>query len=701
MLKWNIRNQILCSGFISLIMLVGLIVYFYNFTKSEFTKNNENLIELTGKQFADEINREFENNAKLFDTWVKDDVFGIAIEFNTTTELGVELEKWLSGNPGFALLALIDKKGQILEIAKAPRLEGNHHQLKGQLLPDFNELTGDNRKKVIFTTSKTLSQINRKYDKAYIFYQPATSTSGETNGALVAFSDWTVVNNLIEACHEVLLGYGFRDAASLLIFPRKNLITSGTSSVLAQANTIELTQYAASAQDNAVVISDFNSQSTFAGSHLLKPPSLNSQNSADLEHPVLLNLIPEDKVMAILNKQLLKIIIIGIFGSLLVLFISYTISMKISKRISQVARVAQAMATGDIDQTLSITSNDETGVLANAFGNLSTYVRDMAMAAKKIAEGDLTIEVHPRTEKDLLGSSFKNMIERLSDIIRKIKDNARGLATAGSQISSTSEHMSKGVKDQVEKINQISTAIEEMTSNIVTSSKNSGEASQVSKNASDFANTGGEIVNETIEGMQKITSVVGKSAESISKLAHSADQIGEIISVIDEIADQTNLLALNAAIEAARAGEQGRGFAVVADEVRKLAERTGKATGEITEMIKGIQNETEDAVKSMEAGVQEVDKGRVLVDKAGSNLSEIVNMSQQVSQMIQQIARASDEQSIAAEEISKNIERISEVSKETASGAEQSFKAAEELNCQAEILEEMVSHFNIKGADKR
>ncbi|MBN1213067.1 MAG: HAMP domain-containing protein [candidate division Zixibacteria bacterium] len=701
MFKWNIRNQILCSGFISLAMLVGLIIYFYSFTKSEFTKNNENLIQLTGKQFADEINREFENNAKVFDAWVKDDVFGLAIEFNTTSELGVELEKWLSGNPGFALLALIDKKGQILEIAKAPSIDGNHRQLKGQLLPDFNMLRIDGGKNVFFTVSKTLSQLNKKYDKTYIFYQPAKSSSGETNGALVAFSDWTNINKLIDACQNEFAGYGFTGAATFLIYPRKNLMTSNSSTGSEQSFSSELIAFAAGTSDNNVTICDINGQSTFVGSNLLTPPAADKQNISQLERPVLLNLISEDKVMAILNKQLLKIIILGIAGSLLVLFISYIIAMKISRRISQVARVAQAMATGDIDQTLDIKSNDETGVLANAFMELSEYVREMAIAAKKIADGDLSIEVTPRTEKDLLGSSFKNMIEKLSDIIRKIKDNARSLATAGSQISSTSEHMSKGVKDQVEKINQISSAVEEMTTNIVTSSKNSVEASKVSKNASDFANTGGEIVSETIQGMQKITSVVGQSAESISKLARSADQIGEIISVIDEIADQTNLLALNAAIEAARAGEQGRGFAVVADEVRKLAERTGKATGEITEMIKGIQNETEDAVQSMEAGVQEVDKGRTLVDKAGNNLNEIVNMSQQVSQMIQQIARASEEQSVAAEQISKNIERISEVSKETASGSEQSAKAAEEMNHQAEILEEMVSHFTMKGASSK
>jgi len=208
------------------------------------------------------------------------------------------------------------------------------------------------------------------------------------------------------------------------------------------------------------------------------------------------------------------------------------------------------------------------------------------------------------------------------------------------------------------------------------------------------------VVNETIHGMQTIAQVVRESADSIGKLAKSADQIGNIIGVINDVADQTNLLALNAAIEAARAGEHGRGFAVVADEVRKLAERTGKATGEITDMIKGIQNETNEAVQSMESGIQEVDKGRELADQAGNSLNEIVTMTQRVMDMIQQIATASEEQSTAAEQISKNIENISSVTKETATGAEQSAAAAEELNRQAEGLQQMVARFKVKHEER-
>jgi len=188
---------------------------------------------------------------------------------------------------------------------------------------------------------------------------------------------------------------------------------------------------------------------------------------------------------------------------------------------------------------------------------------------------------------------------------------------------------------------------------------------------------------------------VNKSAETVKELGKSSDQIGEIIGVIDDIADQTNLLALNAAIEAARAGDQGRGFAVVADEVRKLAERTTKATKEIAGMIKKIQADTTGAVQSMEEGTSEVERGIRLADKAGASLQDIVGVSQKVTDMVTQIAAASEEQSSASEEISKNVEAISKVTGETAQGTQQIARAAEGLNRLTNTLQDLIGRFTL------
>jgi methyl-accepting chemotaxis protein len=384
-----------------------------------------------------------------------------------------------------------------------------------------------------------------------------------------------------------------------------------------------------------------------------------------------------------------------IIGVLLAVVLGVIIARNISRPVTQIADIAREISQGNLEHTIDVRSNDEIGLLANSFRDLMDYMKALAHAAERIAANDLTVTVQPKSDKDILGKSFKTMTINLTAIIRQLSDNARELVSAATEIASSSEQMSKGAKDQSDQVNQVSTAVEEMTATIVESSRNAGEASSAAKSAADTANSGGRIMNESIQAMQKIAQTVRQSAESIAKLATSADQIGEIIGVIDDIADQTNLLALNAAIEAARAGEQGRGFAVVADEVRKLAERTGKATGEITDMIKGIQKETEEAVHAMEAGIQVVERGRELSDQAGKSLSEIVTMAQRVTDMIQQMATAAEEQSAASEQIAKNVEHISGVTRETATGAEQSATAAEELSRQADGLQVMVAKFKV------
>jgi methyl-accepting chemotaxis protein len=255
--------------------------------------------------------------------------------------------------------------------------------------------------------------------------------------------------------------------------------------------------------------------------------------------------------------------------------------------------------------------------------------------------------------------------------------------------------MAAGAQEQTSQAGEVASAVEEMSQTILENSKNASATAETAKRSKDSAEAGGAVVQETVKGMERIAKVVRTSAETVKALGRSSDQIGEITGVIDDIADQTNLLALNAAIEAARAGEQGRGFAVVADEVRKLAERTTKATKEIAGMIKQIQNETSGAVRSMEEGTHEVDTGIGLADEAGSSLREIVETSQRVTDMVLQIAAASAEQSAAAEQISKNVESISCVTAQTATGTQQVAQAAEDLNRLTTQLNELVGRFTL------
>ena len=324
-------------------------------------------------------------------------------------------------------------------------------------------------------------------------------------------------------------------------------------------------------------------------------------------------------------------------------------------------------------------------------------VRDIKAVQVSIDNADLNTQFNTTRQDEMghLQNSFDRFVGSIRDTLLQVSETAASVASASAQISSSTEEMAAGSQEQTTQSEEIARAVEQMAKTIAVNSENAGETAQIAEQAKTAAEQGGKVVADTVGEMKQIANVVRESAGTIQNLGKSSDQIGEIIGVIEHIADQTNLLALNAAIEAARAGEQGRGFAVVADEVRKLAEQTTKATKQIAGMIQQIQSDSHGAVSTMANATKQVDAGIVLADQAGVSLQEIVQTSQKVTHMVAQIAVANEEQSSTSEQISKNMEAIATVTQQTASGTQQIARAAEDLNRLTEALQHLVSQFKL------
>ncbi|MDD5285516.1 MAG: methyl-accepting chemotaxis protein [Desulfuromonadaceae bacterium] len=312
-------------------------------------------------------------------------------------------------------------------------------------------------------------------------------------------------------------------------------------------------------------------------------------------------------------------------------------------------------------------------------------------------EGDLTkhINVTSNDEFGQLADEINSLVEKIRRIISQISQTSEQVSSSAVELQSNSVQMAAGAEEVSSQAETVATAGEEMSATSGDIAQNCQMASEGSQQASAAAVSGVQVVNETIAVMNSIAERVMSSAKAVESLGSRSDQIGEIVGTIEDIADQTNLLALNAAIEAARAGEQGRGFAVVADEVRALAERTTRATREIGEMIKAIQHETKGAVIAMEEGVSEVAKGSEKAADSGRALEQILQQINDVNSQIHQVATAAEEQTATTSEISKNMLQITEVVAKTSRGAKDSASSAKHLSVLADDLRRIVGQFKI------
>ncbi|SQF94356.1 methyl-accepting chemotaxis protein [Paucimonas lemoignei] len=345
-------------------------------------------------------------------------------------------------------------------------------------------------------------------------------------------------------------------------------------------------------------------------------------------------------------------------------------------------------------------------VLALLFGVIAAWVITRQIVAplqqtlsivERVASGDLShdLSVDRRDEMGQLQASIQRMTVNLRQLISGIRDGVTQIASAAEELSAVTEQTSAGVNSQKVETDQVATAMHEMTATVQEVARNAEEASEAAVAADQQAREGDRVVNEAIVQIERLAKEVGNSTEAMNELKRESDKIGSVLDVIKSVAQQTNLLALNAAIEAARAGEAGRGFAVVADEVRSLAQRTQKSTEEIEQLIAGLQSGTQQVATIMDNSRELTVSSVELTRRAGGSLENITKTVSAIQAMNQQIAAAAEEQSATAEEINRSILNVRDVSEQTSAASEETAASSVELARLGNHLQIMVSKFKV------
>jgi methyl-accepting chemotaxis protein len=400
-------------------------------------------------------------------------------------------------------------------------------------------------------------------------------------------------------------------------------------------------------------------------------------------------------------------------------FIAFATAKSIKEPLYHLIEVAHRIGeTGDLDQSIDIHRSDEVGVLASNFNKMIVHLKDMAAVSAAIAEGQLSMSVQPRSPQDTMAVAFTRMTHGLRDLVRQVRDSASQVASGSGQMASASDESAKVSVQAASAIDEVTSTMHEMSINVQNVVKNTQvQASSVAETSASIdemvtsiqrvadtakllvdishrsreeVQTGMVTMDKATEGLNRTSHAIQSSAEIIDVLGRRADDIGKIIEVIDDLAEQTNLLALNAAIEAARAGEHGLGFAVVAEEVRKLAEKSTQSTKEISELIQGIQKEAREAVDNMEKSTSMVQEGLLLNKDLSFALEKISDVVSEVYKFSQEIGAATTEQSSGSTQIAKATNRLTEITQEINSSVEEQASGAQGVVRAMEKMRELV-----------
>jgi methyl-accepting chemotaxis protein len=376
------------------------------------------------------------------------------------------------------------------------------------------------------------------------------------------------------------------------------------------------------------------------------------------------------------------------------LAIVFLLSRTLIPGLRRMKRAARAIA-GDLDRTGTFTADDELGETTVALASVAEYLQETASATNRIASGDLTIVVEPRSERDAIGLAVACIVESLQSAISELAEGISVMASSSWRMSCLTEQSAMSAGEIAEAVASVAAGAQEQVARIQQALAASGETNDTAQAALTVIQEGVGAADQASAAMHALRSDIVEATEAIQRLAAKSEDIGGIVNTITAIAEQTNLLALNAAIEAARAGEAGRGFAVVADEVKKLAEESRHAAGSIRFLLQEVQDETEQAVRVVEEGAKRSQQSTLTVEAARDAFWQITAFVEDIRAKIGEIVDATNDVAVVAEQSSAATEQVCASTQETGSAAHEIDASARELATAAQELRRLVGHFKL------
>lgn len=422
---------------------------------------------------------------------------------------------------------------------------------------------------------------------------------------------------------------------------------------------------------------------------------LNETIGADFEWVIIAEIHKEEAFESIYDLRN-QMILFGLIIVLLVALIAFLFARIISTPLIQLTDVARAMSIGDLNQEITVHASDEIGELANSFSILQSSISEKARQAEEIAAGNLVQEVIPLSDKDVMGIAFSSMIVNLREQIERITEGVNVLSSSSSEIMAMVSQLASSSAETATSVSETTSTVEEVRQTVELSNQKANEVADSAQKTSMISQDGKSSVQETIEGMIKIKEQMESIAGIVIQLSEKSHTIGEIAATVNELSEQSNLLAVNAAIEAAKAGEQGKGFTIVAQEIKNLAERSKESTIQIRTILSDIQKGISNAVMATEQGRKVIDDGLELSSTASEVITALAASVEEASQAALQISASSQQQLIGIDQITYAMENINEASAQNSGSIKQTEESVTELNNLGGKLLKILQQYKLK-----